>query len=104
MGTIEEYRPLITDGGTRFQTNYCDERPVQAIARALSAVENSPAEDLPLFYQYADPDAMNQLMETARDSNQDITVEIAIEDYNVIVDSDGTISISDPGGCSEDSE
>lgn len=104
MDTSKEYRPLITDGGTAFQTNYCDERPVQAIARALSAVENSAAEDVPPFYQYADPDAMNRLMVTARDSNQDITVEMAIEDYNITVDSDGTISISDPSGCSEDSE
>ena len=104
MDGSEQYRILIPDGGYTFETDYHNETPVQAIVRALSTLENCPPENVPSFYQYADPDAMNRLMETARDSDQEITVEVTVEEYSISVDSDGTIAINDPEACSEDSE
>lgn len=102
MDTSKQHTLLIPDGGRTFQTDYHNESPVQAIVRALSTIENCPAENAPRFYQYADPDAMNRLMETARDSDQEITVELTVEEYSISIDSDGTISISDPEADSED--
>lgn len=102
MDTSEQCGVLIPDGGSAFKTNYHNETPVQAIVRALSALENCRPENVPSFYQYADPDAMNQLMKTARDSDQEITVEVTVEEYTISVDSDGTIGVSDPEACSED--
>lgn len=106
MGPSDKSSPIMPDGGNCFRTEYHNEPPVQAIARALSAIENSTTEDAPRFYRYADPDAMNRLMETARDSDQDISVQVKVDDYRVSVESDGTISIcrSELESDSENSE
>lgn len=104
MDTSEQRAPLIPDGGRVFQTDYHNEPPVRAIVRALSILENRPTENVPTFYQYADPDALNRLMETARDSDQEISVEVTVEEYNISIESDGTISVSDPTADSEPSE
>lgn len=99
----DRYAPLISDGGSDFHTDYHNEQPVEAIVRAISALEDCTAENLTSFYQYANPDALNRLMETARDSDQDVSVRVTVEDYDVSIDSDGTISIRE-SGLGSDSE
>lgn len=104
MEISDQRASLIPDGGRVFQTDYHDEPPVRAIVRAFSTLENRPIEHVPPFYQYADSDALNQLMETARDSEQEVRVEVTVEEYNISVESDGTIIVSDPTADSELSE
>lgn len=105
MESENQYAPLIPDGGDGFHTDFRNEQPVQAIVRAISAIDNCAIETVPSFYQYADPDALNRLMETARDSDQEVSVQVTVEDYDVSIDSDGTISIreSEYGSRSENS-
>ncbi|WP_148225470.1 HalOD1 output domain-containing protein [Haloterrigena turkmenica] len=104
METNDQRASLIPDGGRVFQTEYHNEPPVRAVVRALSILENRSIEHVPPFYEYADSDALNQLMETARDSDQEISVEVTVEEYNISVESDGTIVVSDPTADSELSE
>lgn len=97
-------KPIITDGGSVFQTDYQNEPLVPAIVRALSAVEGCRVEDVPTLNNYIETDSMNRLMKTARHSNQDVTVDVTVEEYKVSVDSDGTISIREPGQDIDTSE
>ncbi|MXV61831.1 hypothetical protein GS429_07075 [Natronorubrum sp. JWXQ-INN-674] len=95
MGADDASGPLVPDGGNVFYTEYQNEPPVQAIARGLSTIEECRVDDIPSLYHHVDSDSMNRMMETARDSNQDVTVQLTVDDYTVAVDSDGTISIHD---------
>lgn len=87
---------IISDGGNVFTTEYHDESPVQGVIRGISTLEGCTVEEAPTLYDYVDPDAMNQMMERARDRGQEVTLQVIVEDYKVSVDSDGTISIRDP--------
>lgn len=97
---------VLPDGGSSICTEYHDEPPVRVIVRGISTLEDCPVTDAPRVYDYVDPDAVNQLMETARDRDQDVTLEVTIDDYDVSVKSDGTISIrdADPGTDPANSE
>ena len=95
MGKDSQAKNLIPDGGNVFYTEYYDKTPVVAIAHGLSEIEDNPVTEIPALYDYVDPDAINRLMEIAHESNQDVTVHVSIEDYEISVDSDGTISLRD---------
>lgn len=88
---------VATDGGDVFCTEYHNELPTQVIIRGISALEGCTVEDAPTLYDYVDPDAMNNMMKRARDSEQEITVHVMIDEYKISVNSDGTLSIRDPG-------
>ncbi|WP_246999131.1 HalOD1 output domain-containing protein [Halosolutus gelatinilyticus] len=85
----------ITDGGASFSTDFHDEPPIQAIVTAISDIDGRPVDELPPLYRYVDPDSMNRLMTIARDSNQDVTLRVRVEEYEISIESDGTIAIFD---------
>ena len=95
MGMSDTPDEILSDGGDGICAEYRDEPPVRVIARGISTLEDCPVTDAPRVYDYVDPVAVNQLMETARDRDQDVTLEVTIDDYDVSVKSDGTISIRD---------
>lgn len=86
---------VLADGGDAFTTDYRNESPTEAIVRSISAIENCSIEEVPTIYDYVDADSMDRLMTRARDSDQDVTLHLTVEEYDVSVDSDGTISIRD---------
>ncbi|WP_436348800.1 HalOD1 output domain-containing protein [Natronorubrum sp. FCH18a] len=85
----------LADGGDAFNTEYQNESPVEAIARAISAIEGCAIENIPTLHNYVEPESLNRLLEHADDRDQDVTVQITVEEYEVSVDSNGTISIRD---------
>lgn len=95
MGSYDQPPTLIPDGGKVVCTDYHTETPLVVIARGISALDGCVIYDVPTLYDYIDPEALNRMMVTARDSKQDITVRVSVEEYTVTVDSDGTISIRD---------
>lgn len=86
---------LLPDGGDIFYTEYHNETPTEAIARGLSTIEDRSITEIPPIYDYVNSDSMNRMMENAQESNQDVTVHVTIEEYEVSINSDGIISISD---------
>jgi hypothetical protein len=93
MKSGDAFESILPDGGDVFRTKFHDESPVEAVVRALSAIEGCRMTDVPPLYQYVDPDSMNRMMETARDSKQDVTLRLTVEEYDVSIDSDGTITV-----------
>lgn len=106
MDRFDQSTRVLPDGGDVFQAEYHNEPPTLVIARGISALEDCTVENAPRLYDYVDPDAMDNMMKTARDSEQEITVHVMIEEYKISVDSDGSLSIHDPGPdtVSSDSE
>lgn len=67
------------------------ESVVECVVFAVAAVENTKATELPAMYEYIDPDALNKLFD-APDS--DIAIFFNYADYEIRVESVGTINIT----------
>lgn len=76
-----------------FSAEYSDGSPIVAIVRAISVMEGCKVENVPELNKYVEPDSINRLLEHASERDQDVTVQLAVEDYEVAIDSTGTISI-----------
>jgi hypothetical protein len=80
-----------------FHTRYSgDERPTEAVLRALSAVEGvEPTEIDPPLYETVDPDALDRLLgdPVVGDPGGVVVVRFCVSGYRVVIKNNGEVTI-----------
>lgn len=70
-----------------------EEEPSTAIITTVASLAGVPADELPPLYEYADPDALDGLFDSA-DARSDLQLSFSYLDYDVTVHQEGEIVIT----------
>ena len=71
-----------------------DTEPVfLTVLQGIAALENVPITELDPLYDQVDTEALTALLSHARNRDSDVTVEFAVEEYDVIVTQDGEVCV-----------
>lgn len=79
-----------------FHTRYTeDERPTEAVVRAITAVNGVEPTDLDPLYETVDPEALDRLLGSpvVGDPDGEVVVRFYVSGYRVIVKNDGQVTI-----------
>ncbi|MFP8953246.1 HalOD1 output domain-containing protein [Natrialbaceae archaeon A-arb3/5] len=84
------------DGGTKIRLQYGDARsPTHEVVKGVAALQERSDTEIDPLYDRVQTEAMNTLIDHAQRGDRYVGVEFTLEEYAVVVTSDGTICITD---------
>ncbi|MCU4743735.1 hypothetical protein OB955_08750 [Halobacteria archaeon AArc-m2/3/4] len=93
MASKSEVR-VVDDGIIEIEVAFDDPETVtNALLQGLATLEGVPISDLTPLYDHVEPTALNTLLEHAQRDDRYVGIEFTVDEYTVVVTSDGPIRI-----------
>lgn len=84
----------VSDAGFLGQFGPETDPSLVVIRGVATLVDKPPGETEFVLHEYVDPDALDLLVQSARRQDTDLAVEFTIEEYSVVVRSNGDVAIA----------